>query len=338
MKVCLLSTLALVALLFVSACQNQYRQLTTPSTGRPSGVVDVSGGAYQVTAQEYDQFFETRYGLLFQKFSDSPFTGRVLTIDKGVSGEFVASDESWSKGRKHGVSSRWFSNGVKMYERNYDEGKWHGTVTRWWPNGQKMYVRAYNDGVKHGKDATWRSDGDPIDSPSRADAVASEPSSVGGSDESTKRIDETPSVTPVEEFSPPAVTELPSFPPTEPSSPGVLPPLPGEPDPGLPPLPAPSGGDELPSFPPVESTGGDLPPLPGEPDLGLPPLPAPSGGDELPSFPPVESTGGDLPPLPGATPSSEALPALPGESTDELPPFPGAETSPDELPPLPPLP
>ena len=299
MKVCLLSTLALVALLFVTACQNQYRQPTASSGGPPSGVIDISGGAYQVTAQEYDQFFETRYGLLFQKFSDSPFTGRVLTIEKGVSGEYVASDESWSKGRKHGVSSRWFSNGVKMYERNYDEGKWHGTVTRWWPNGQKMYVRAYNDGVKHGKDATWRSDGAPIDSPSRADAVPSEPSSVGGSDESTKQIDETPSITPVEE-SPPPVVELPSFPPTEPSSSGVVPPLPDEPDPGLPPIPA----------------------LPG--------------GDELPAFPPIESTGGDLPPLPGATdPSSEALPALPGESTDELPPLPGAETSPDELPPLP---
>jgi hypothetical protein len=252
MKVCLLSTLALVALLFVSSCQNQYRQLTTPSTGRPSGVVDISGGAYQVTAQEYDQFFDTRYGLLFQKFSDSPFTGRVLTIEKSVKGEFVASDESWSRGRKHGVSSRWFSNGVKMYERNYDEGKWHGTVTRWWPNGQKMYIRAYNDGIRRGKDATWRSDGTPIDSAPPVDAVASEPSSVDGPDESAKPIDEllgAPSVTtPVEGPSPP-------------------------------------GGDELPAFPPIESTGGDLPPLPGEPDPGLPPIPTPPGGDELPPLP-----------------------------------------------------
>ena len=92
MKVCLLSTLALVALLFFTACQNQYRQPAASSGGPPSGVIDISGGAYQVTAQEYDQFFETRYGLLFQKFSDSPFTGRVLTIEKGVSGEYVASD------------------------------------------------------------------------------------------------------------------------------------------------------------------------------------------------------------------------------------------------------
>ena len=263
MKVCLLSTLALVALLFSTACQNQYRQPTASPGGHPSEIIDISGGAYQVTAKEYDQFFETRYGLLFQKFSDSPFTGRVLTIDKGVSGDYVASDESWSKGRKHGVSSRWFSNGVKMYERNYDEGKWHGTVTRWWPNGQKMYVRAYNDGVKSGKDATWRSDGTPVDSPSRGDAVVSEPSSVGDSVDSTNPSDETPpAINPIDEPSSPAVPELPSFPPTEPASSGGLPPLPGDPDPGLPPLP----GDSDPGLPPLPGTEGtspdELPPLP----------------------------------------------------------------------------
>ena len=109
MKVCFLNTLALLALLSFSSCRNQYGQPVSVPSGGSGGLVDVSAGAYQVTAQEYDEFFETRYGLLFQKFSDSPFTGRVLTIEKGVSGEYVASDESWSKGRKHGVSSRWFS-------------------------------------------------------------------------------------------------------------------------------------------------------------------------------------------------------------------------------------
>ena len=102
--------------------------------------------AYQVTADEFDEFFTYRYGLLYQKFSDNPFTGRIVTIDKGDKGDFVSQDEAWVNGRKDGVSTRWFSNGVKMYERNYIEGKWHGTVTRWWPNGQKMYVHAYTQG------------------------------------------------------------------------------------------------------------------------------------------------------------------------------------------------
>ena len=125
-------------------------------------MIGVSGDAFQVTIEEYGNYFESRYGLLYQKLNDMPFTGRVLIIEKGDKGEFVASDESWTEGRKDGLSTRWFSNGIKMYERNYKEGRWHGPVTRWWPNGQKMYVRAYTNGTRHGKEATWRSDGSPI--------------------------------------------------------------------------------------------------------------------------------------------------------------------------------
>jgi hypothetical protein len=273
MKLSPLSTLPLFALLFLSACQNQYRQTKAPSSSASSGVVSVSGDAYQVTAQEYDQFFETRYGLLFQKFSDSPFTGRVLTVEKSADGgEYVASDESWAKGRKHGVSSRWFSNGVKMYERNYDDGKWHGVVTRWWPNGQKMYVRAYSDGLKRGKDATWRSDGTPIDLVSSGES--DEPAAID-SDESPS--DSGPGDLPAL----PGVDEPPAFPPLD-SSPGDLPALPGV--------------DEPPAFPPLDSGSGDLPPLPG--------------GDE-PAFPPFDSDSGDLPPLPGAESSDDGLPPLP---------------------------
>ena len=116
--------------------------------------LDYPKDAYQVTEGEYDNFFVSRYGLLHQKFSDTPFSGRIIMISSGENGEYVSSDETWNEGKKDGVSTRWFSNGIKMYERNYNQGKWHGTVTRWWPNGQKMYVRAYSNGKKHGKEAT----------------------------------------------------------------------------------------------------------------------------------------------------------------------------------------
>ena len=86
MKVTLPYTFSFVALLFLTACQNKYRQTEAPSSGPSVGAVNVSGDAYQVTAQEYDQLFETRYGLLFQKFSDSPFTGRIVTAEKSADG------------------------------------------------------------------------------------------------------------------------------------------------------------------------------------------------------------------------------------------------------------
>ena len=150
----------LIVMFFVS-CENRYRKggayKQDTSSKDHQYVGKTSDDAYQVSQNEYDDNFVSRYGLLYLKASEDPFTGRILTVDLGESGEFVSSDESWKDGRKHGKSSKWFSNGIKMYERNYREGRWHGSVTRWWPNGQKMYVRAYSNGVRHGKEATWRS-------------------------------------------------------------------------------------------------------------------------------------------------------------------------------------
>ena len=60
--------------------------------------------AYQVSVNEYDNNFASRYGLLYLKASNDPFTGRILIVDNGDSGEFVSSDESWKEGRKHGKS------------------------------------------------------------------------------------------------------------------------------------------------------------------------------------------------------------------------------------------
>ena len=117
----------------------------------------------QVKADEYDTYFERRYGLLFKTFANEPFSGRIITFENENGRDFVATDESYKDGKRNGSSIRWFSTGQQMYERNYREGKWHGLVTRWWPNGQKMYVRAYTDGQRHGKEMTWRSDGTQID-------------------------------------------------------------------------------------------------------------------------------------------------------------------------------
>ena len=137
--------------------------------------VDLAKDAYQVSADEYDEFFTTRYGLTLSKVLRQSFSGRIITAENGPEGKFVVADEGWRNGKKDGPSTRWFSNGVKMYERNYTDGKWNGTVTRWWPNGQKMYVRAYSDGVRHGEEATWRSDGTPIKSASNlVDVVPSD--------------------------------------------------------------------------------------------------------------------------------------------------------------------
>ena len=365
---------ALLVLFLFASCENRYRRANAPTQ---KSLVDskfsgqTSDDAYQVSQSEYDNNFVSRYGLLYLKSSNDPFSGRILTVDIGESGEFVSSDETWKEGRKHGKSSKWFSNGIKMYERNYREGRWHGSVTRWWPNGQKMYVRAYTNGVRHGNEATWRSDGTPLSLPADGSVpsmdndlsapVDSEDSLPGVElpqpatlPQSTENggFDFAPTEEPEGESLPDlsfpvsepegvrgddGFSDLPSFPPMEEensldSSADKLPELP-------------TSEESLPNFPdePVElpTDSPSLPNLPGDDTEGLPDLPglneAPNPVDSSPLLG-EESDEIGLPPLPGG--NDGGLPPLPGmEDEGGLPPLPGDDNGGfGDLPPLPPLP
>ena len=366
MKHCLILPLCFCILLFTS-CQNQYRR-PAPSPNAPQGTKSSSVGitrsnSYQVAKSEYDANFQSRYGLLYLASSEQPFSGRILTIDTGENGEYVQSDEQWRDGRKHGVSAKWFSNGVKMFERNYKDGKWHGTVTRWWPNGQKMYVRGYTNGVRHGKEVTWRSDGTPLQVPS-----SKIPENVNIISSPSKKTD------PAEMDSLPSI-DLPGL-EEEPSSKPIMVAEP-DPEPLLPSIEDPLDGNsqdigELPSldevsselpvmdepiFPEIEAADSGplndlLPETPELSDESSPNEPMDDDFPGLPELPSPDSAEGALPPLPGdpvpaveessELPSSEPgldLPLLPGmEDEGGLPPLPDTDDGLGDLPPLPPLP
>ena len=347
-----------------------------PNDPSSKGIVGVTDDAFQVTTEEYGNYFESRYGLLYQKFNDRPFTGRILSIEKGESGDYVLADESWREGKKEGLSARWFSNGIKMYERNYSEGRWHGTVTRWWPKGQKMYVRAYTNGTRHGKEATWRSDGTPLS------LSGNEMPKVEQVESSASKLDQDLPVTDLSnsavlpqaddssgDFSPDSAlipqnddmsdlpglpdvntaeaseddfSDLPNFPPMEEGLPGV-----DEPSSELPFLPNASEPEVvLPSLEEAPSVATEeplLPVLPGADDGGLPALPdfeepEASSDPGLPDLPGAEDSEG-LPPLPGME-DEGGLPPLPGiDDEGGLPPLPGIDDGGfDDLPALPPLP
>ena len=346
----------LVPFLF-TACENRYRKGGTSSSSHssvdPVFVGKTSDDAYQVAESEYDDNFISRYGLLYLKSSNDPFTGRILTVSMGDSGEFVSADESWIEGKKHGKSSKWFSNGIKMYERNYKNGRWHGSVTRWWPNGQKMYVRGYTNGVRHGKEATWRSDGSPLSLPADGSAPAIELSA--GTENDQDSLPSVDLVEPVETFEPdPPVADFELDTPVPDPGPLAFPPVA---DPSTEAIPENTDNDfsDLPSFPPMEDEalnsvdGEDFPALP-EPSVDVP-VPVADGLPDLPAGEPSlpelsDDASGDLPALPGldqSDPVGEAeplpLPGLP-EETDSggLPPLPASDEGFGDLPPLPPLP
>ena len=369
---------ALLVLFLVASCENRYRRANAP-VQKPSVDAKFTGqtsdDAYQVSQSEYDENFVSRYGLLYLKSSNDPFSGRILTVDMGESGEFVSSDESWKEGRKHGKSSKWFSNGIKMYERNYREGRWHGSVTRWWPNGQKMYVRAYTNGVRHGSEATWRSDGTPLSLPSDG--------SVPSMDEDLSAPVEAENGLPNVELSQPAIlpqsTDDSGFDFTSTEEPAEE----SLPDLSIPELDSgveneDGGFSDLPSFPPMaeedssDEPAGNLPQLPSsEESLPISPEAAdelPTDVPSLPGFPTDDAN--DLPDLPGLDSDAQGsndssiplplpvdepgdagfpplpigdeggLPPLPGmEDEGGLPPLPGDDEGGfGDLPPLPPLP
>jgi len=340
---------ALLVLLMFSSCENRYRRggVTAQTQGKvDSGFVGkTSDDAYQVSKSEYDDNFVSRYGLLYLKSSQVPLTGRILTVDVGENGEFVSADESWKEGRKHGRCSKWFSNGIKMYERNYQEGRWHGSVTRWWPNGQKMYVRAYTNGVRHGNEATWRSDGTSLSLP------------VDGKINDVELETENNLSPVVEEM--PTGGDLEDSLPAQPDSDQAELILPGENE-------EPMVGDEaiLPGFPEIsdeqppalpgldesgDSTKEELPVLPGVPErvdtVEFPALPGSDDSSNFPALPgleePDDPSNEELPGLPVPAEEEDAmeLPALPGsDDSDNFPALPGLEEpddpSNDELPSL----
>jgi antitoxin component YwqK of YwqJK toxin-antitoxin module len=149
---------------------------------------NISDDTFRVNKSEFDQFFTLKFGLLYQKLSSEPFSGRIILIDESSTQKYVYSDESWLGGRKDGTSAKWFSNGIKMYERNYKDGKWHGTVTRWWPNGQKMYVTAYSDGVKTKKEAKWMSDGTQFNSDMSFEKTADDSTDLKSAESSSVEV------------------------------------------------------------------------------------------------------------------------------------------------------
>jgi len=379
MKMHVIFTLIVLIFLTVS-CQNPYRNNT--STANYSNVVasansqkipSVSKDAYQVTTSEYDEYFVLRYGLLYQKLSDVPFSGRIIQVDDGPSGKFVVADESWKLGKKHGITTKWFSNGSKMFERNYKEGRWHGPVTRWWPNGQRMYVTTYTDGTRNGKEVKWKSDGTPLNAVSEKSNPVSTPVTQ---DLETESVEPVPALNDDQSFTTdPQLEDTPASPPsvefiTEPPLPTVsdpvlptiteTPPLPEtSPNEGIEPvvtdiptIPVSNENDvvnEVDALPEMDIPGpAPLEEPPVSTDSPLSPLPVipsvPESAENLPGLPglPSDDTNSEeLPALPGLPETESELPPMPAEDLDSLPglpPLPGADSDTDALPPLPPLP
>ena len=75
-------------------------------------------------------------------------------------GQTVSSEINYDKlGKRHGKSSRFYTNGTLGIEEYFKNGFNHGKTTYFHSNGQKLVEINYLDGYRVGKYTRWREDG-----------------------------------------------------------------------------------------------------------------------------------------------------------------------------------
>ena len=78
-----------------------------------------------------------RDGLIYEKFTDVPFTGNVTGEEQG----------KISKGKPEGEWLQYHENGQLSIKGNYIDGKWEGEQLIYSENGQLKYKDNYKDGM-----------------------------------------------------------------------------------------------------------------------------------------------------------------------------------------------
>lgn len=61
--------------------------------------------------------------------------------------------------QKNGIWTQWYSNGEKWIEETYSEGVKHGKFSVWYQTGKKNYEGSYNMGMPSGEWIFWDADG-----------------------------------------------------------------------------------------------------------------------------------------------------------------------------------
>jgi len=85
-------------------------------------------------------------------YQGQPFTG--IAIEKNEEGVMTSSN-SYNRGRKHGLSQKWFGSGQLSFEANYFNGRKDGTAKSWWSNGQLRSETKFINGTAHGIQTQW---------------------------------------------------------------------------------------------------------------------------------------------------------------------------------------
>jgi antitoxin component YwqK of YwqJK toxin-antitoxin module len=86
-----------------------------------------------------------RNGVFYDRLSDRPFTGRV--ISRYTTGN-LRLESFFEDGLKEGTEKSWYEDGSIRRESGYREGERHGEWTSWDTNHRRTFHRRYEDGER----------------------------------------------------------------------------------------------------------------------------------------------------------------------------------------------
>lgn len=88
-------------------------------------------------------------GIVF--FENNPFCGTAVLFKGAVK---IASTE-YTKGKKNGLTQKWFANGQISYEAHYKNGKRDSVSRTWWKNGNIRTESNFENGKAEGTQLSW---------------------------------------------------------------------------------------------------------------------------------------------------------------------------------------
>ena len=94
-------------------------------------------------------------GLIYAKSDIEPHTGK-------VHGEYdshrIKYSDSYSAGKLHGLSTRYYENDEKMSEKRYENGEKHNSFYTYYQSGRKRSKKVYHEGLQEGRTVYWDKD------------------------------------------------------------------------------------------------------------------------------------------------------------------------------------
>jgi antitoxin component YwqK of YwqJK toxin-antitoxin module len=106
-------------------------------------------------SSETDSVVE-RDGLYYEKFSETPFTGKFIKYDEDGQ---LSDKGSFKNGLREGEWVRYYDNGQLSRKGSYKNGKKEGEWVRYHENGQLMSRGSDKNGKREGEFVYYREDG-----------------------------------------------------------------------------------------------------------------------------------------------------------------------------------